>query len=152
MNSDFATIEEAFGIQKFQSPDPPSLRGDVARVHDQRHKRMDQSIANAHTQAIATPGAPSCFGNANPRELERCSAGTTHPVCPACARRHTCLKHATPESSIFSGINDMRSVWRTLSRDQKVDLLWLMIQDILTSDAMLVVLFGIIAYLVLRRT
>lgn len=148
MNSDFATIEEAFGIQKLHCPDPPSLRGDVAQVHERRQKRMDSSISHAHAQAVETPGAPSCFGNAHPREFERCSAGTTSPVCPACARRHTCpgTVPSTPVDHV-----DLRSTWRSLSRDQKMDMAWLMIQDILMSDAILVVLFGVLAYLILRR-
>lgn len=146
MNNDFATIEEAFGTVQLKGPEPPSLRGDVAQVHENRQKRMHKTIDTSHETALGYQGAPSCFGT--PRELERCSAGTTHPVCPACARRHPCNDHA-PSSSVFS--TTPSSYWKSLSRDQKMSLLWTILQDILLADATLVVLFGIFAYLILRR-
>lgn len=145
MNScEFATIEEAFGSKSLKSPEPPSLRGHVAEIHDTRAKAMDNSIRETHKAAQGYPGSPSCFGNANAgaeRELERCPAGTT---CSACARRHVCPKKS-------SKIQNIKLFWKKLSKDQKTDVAWLILHDILTSDITLLFAFAVLMYLALRK-
>ena len=148
MNSscEFATIEEAFGSKLLKSPEPPSLRGHVAEIHDKRVQAMDTSIQETHKVAQGYPGSPSCFGNANAgpeRELERCPAGTS---CSACARRHACGKHKS-----MMKIRNVKFMWKSLSKDQKTDIVRLVLHDILTSDITLLLAFAALVYLAIRR-
>lgn len=151
MNScEFATIEEAFGAKSLKAPEPPSLRGNVADIHDVRAKAMDTSIRESHRVAQGSPGAPSCFGNANAgadREVERCPAGMAY--CSACARRHRCPQYRHHRAA--GRHSDVQSLWKSLSHHQKMDLSWLMLHHILTSDITLLVAFALIVYLLISR-
>jgi len=147
MNScEFATIEEAFGSKSLKAPEPPSLRGNVADIHNTRAKAMDTSIRDSYISAQGRSGPSSCFGHANAgadRELERCPAGMSY--CSACARRHTCPKHR------YASHGNIKALWKSLSKDQQTDLSWLVLHNMLTSDITLLVAFALIIYLVVSR-
>lgn len=147
MNScEFATIEEAFGLKSLKSPEPPSLRGHIAEIHDTRAKAMDNTIKESHKAAQGYPGSPSCFGHANAgaeRELERCPAGMSY--CSACARRHECPKH-------HRSFRSVKVLWKSLSKDEKIDMAWLALRNLLTSDIVLFAALLVIVYLLILRS
>lgn len=142
---EFASIKDAFGVGSFKSQDPPALRGDVAEIHDTRHQKVNSTIEKSHKDAVEYPGAPSCFGAGNPSELERCPAGTTHPVCQACARRHPC----TPlVESIQRSAED---IWNTASPTTRKTLMWYALRDFIEQDGFLILALIVILYLVFKK-
>jgi len=143
MSCDFASIRDAFGVTSFVSPEPPVLRGDVAKIHDTRHKKIDTTIKSSHADSMQ-PQVGSCFGAGNPSELERCSAGTTHPVCQACARRHSCV-------GTNAHHKDADTIWSTASPPTKRALAWFAFRDLLESDGLLILAVAVILYLLWKK-
>lgn len=142
---EFASIKDAFGVGSFTSQEPPALRGDVAEIHDSRHKKVAKVIHNSHEDSVEYPGAPSCFGAGNPSEIERCPAGTTHPVCQACARRHPCTPAAT------SPQQTPENIWDTATPATKRTLTWYALRDFMEHDGFLLLALMVIAFLVLKK-
>lgn len=143
MSCDFASIRDAFGVTSFVSPEPPALRGDVATIQDSRHKKIDDTIKASHADSMQ-PGPGSCFGAGSPGEMERCSAGTTHPVCQACARRHSCV-------GMNAHHKDAESIWSTSSTPTKRALAWFAFRDLLESDGLLILALVVILYLLWKK-
>ena len=132
--SEYASIKDAFGVVSFASQEPPILRGQVGEIQGARHNQMASTIASSNpfpetTPTCGVPGAGLCVGAGHARNMERCPAGVT---CPACATVHHGKHH---------GI-----AWKTLSRQAKLDLFWLMVRDVLESDLFLIVLVLLLLY------
>jgi len=46
---------------------------------------------------------------------------------------------------------NIKLFWKKLSKDQKTDVAWLILHDILTSDITLLLAFAVLMYLALRK-
>ena len=70
--SQFATLEEAFGVTSFAAPEPQELRGDVGPIRDCRRKRMDETIRKAYESSrVGTSGPIAEIEARKPSELRR---------------------------------------------------------------------------------
>jgi len=133
--SEFASIQDAFGVISLTSQEPPILRGQIGEVNESRHKHMAATIAQSNPMPKAGSSGPGCLAGAGlcvgagraPTDLQRCSAGTT---CPACAQCH-------PHVRMTSGAH-LQSQWQSLSSADKVDIAWLLVKEVFESQLFIV--------------
>jgi hypothetical protein len=139
-NSDYATLEEAFGVASFVAPEPPILRGDVGRVQETRHKKLKQQIETLGTHVkIETERE-----RRTPAECGRCTSGTN---C------HNKIVHVAPSDSIAAAYAEggPAAAWNLVPPQCRNGIVWHALKEYLDSDFVLMVLIGVALYVVLKK-
>ena len=135
MTSEYATLEEAFGVSSFLAPEPQVLRGDVGKVQGARQKTMDRQIAAAGGPQGERP-APA--GLRLPQQLERDQiVERTQP----CRGRDLARAHAT---------GGAEAAWKMVPESARADMMWYAVKHAIDSDFLLMVLVGLAMVLLLK--
>jgi len=150
--SEYASIQDAFGVVSLASQEPPILRGHVGKIQAARHKKMASTIHNSNPMPDTedtedtedgyahdfdshgcVPGAGLCVGaGRGPRDMARCSAGTT---CPACAQRHP---------------TGLEMDWGTLPVSVKIDIFWRLVRDVVDSQLFILAVILLLVFYIRR--
>lgn len=121
MLTDYATLEEAFGVSSFLAPEPLIMRGGVGKISDDRHKTVMGSLVSASIPALEDQ-AP--VPQRSPREL--CRVQQAHAKGGAAA------------------------AWKAMPKHIREDMMWYAIRQFFEGDLMLFMLVGILMYILLR--
>lgn len=137
-NSEYATLEEAFGVTSFNSsPEPLVLRGNVGSINDARQQTMQKDIvAMGHAAAPPTTSATRM-----PVECQRCDSGT------GCFDISQMLSKTYAEGGA-------RAVWDLLPRAHHDDIAWYGIAKNVrpSSDHVLMLAAALAIYVLLVRS
>lgn len=138
VNTDYATLEEAFGVNSFVAPEPPILRGDVGQVQEARQQKLNEKIETlGKRQQIETEQARRA-----PAECGRCSSGTL------------CHKTTLPPSESIAKTyaeGGPKAAWDLIPQNCRNGMVWEGIKDVLDSDFVTMILIGIALYLIVRK-
>lgn len=132
--SEFATLEEAFGVSSFLAPNPPALRGGVGEIADERYRSTNFSKNPAVTET-AEP-APR-----QPFETKRAAAGAGCPPTFEALPGTLAALHAQKGA---------RGIWNVLPAAARLELLWISLQSWVESDAFFMLLLAGLVYLLFR--
>jgi hypothetical protein len=125
MATEYATLEEAFGIRSFSAPQPPVLRGDVATVQKQRYERMDDDIQKAYDHSVGTRVAVS------------------PPRAPVDANRCGVIADA-------HAAGGAKAAWDAIPECAKWDMMWYAVRELVASEFLTMLLVATCLYLLLR--
>ena len=139
MSSEYATLEQAFGVSSFLAPEPPILRGGVGKITDTRHKKLTKQIKD--TAVAGRPGR-QITPRRPPLDSYRCSAGTR-----CCAH-----KDAAPGAGIAAAhaAGGAAAAWKLVPESAKHDMMWYAARHAVDSDFMLMVIAGLVLFMLLR--
>ena len=146
MSSEYATLEEAVGVSSFLAPEPPILRGGVAKVSDDRQKRLREEVRA--TQRFSGVGAPG--RNAEPLRLPvetaRCPAGVpcdAEPSADFTDKRSEMIARA-------HAAGGAAAAWKLIPESARGDMMWYAITHALDSDVALIVIVGLCLYILVK--
>jgi hypothetical protein len=135
--SEYATLEQAFGVSSFLAPEPPILRGDVGKITDARHKKMNASIKE--TAVAGRPGS-QISPSRPPLDSFRCSAGAR-----CCAHEGIAESIATAYAA-----GGAAAAWKLVPECARGDMALWYARHAVDSDFMLMVIAGLVLYVLLR--
>jgi hypothetical protein len=135
-SSEFATLEEAFGVASFLAPEPPVLRGDVGMVNDARHKQMASEI-----KTIATFQKPKETPSVGPQRLPEEVSRTQVVASPRCRPDDLARAHARGGAA---------AAWDLVPACARADMMWFAIKECFDADVMLLVFAGVLMLLLLK--
>ena len=139
--SSYATLEQAFGVSSFLAPEPPILRGDVGKITDTRHKKMNASIKET---ALAGRPGNQISPRRPPLDSFRCSAGTR------------CCGHEEPGPGVAEGIakayaaGGAAAAWKLVPESVRGDMAMWYARHAVDSDFMLMIIAGLVLFVLLR--
>jgi hypothetical protein len=138
VNADYATLEEAFGVNSFVAPEPPILRGDIGQVQEARQQKLKQKIETlGKRQQIETEEARRA-----PAECGRCASGTKcHDVA------------SIPSESIARAYAEggAKAAWELVPKNCRDGMMWHALKDYFDSDLLTMVFIGVALYVLLRK-
>jgi hypothetical protein len=139
-SSEYATLEEAFGVASFLAPDPPVLRGDVGKIADARHKKLKQQIQTSYVTHKST-----ALRHRLPVEKERCPAGV--PCHVDAKRRSNVNRNALAKAHAIGGAE---AAWNLVPESARKDMMWYAVRQSFDSDVVLMLFLGLCLYVLFK--
>lgn len=145
MSSEYATLEEAFGVASFQAPQPLILRGDVGNVQAQRQKHFDEEVRA--TSSYAQPGR-----GAEPAPF--LAAVTVPPRAPVEMSRKQIEK-----ADACDGLQKLArahaeggaaAAWKLIPEGARSDMMWYAVRQVVDSDIVVMVCVAFVLYFLFR--
>ncbi len=140
MSSEYATLEEAFGVASFLAPEPPILRGDVNAVYKERHtknfnapgmKRLAELHRAKNTQSSMT----------QPREVSRKQLVSNSKEC---------LKTKYDAIAAAHAAGGAAAAWDLVPASARSDMMWHAVKELVDTDVLLMTFLGIALIMLLR--
>lgn len=122
--TEYATLEEAFGVASFVAPDPPVLRGNVADIQKQRYERMDQEIETP--LPMHAPIVPPTVTR-RPLEATRCGI----------------VAQAHAEGGA-------KAAWDVIPECARIDMMWYAIRELVATEFLTMIFVAICLYILLK--
>jgi hypothetical protein len=140
-SSEYATLEEAFGVASFLAPDPPVLRGDVGKVSEARHKNLQKRIQTSYVTPRST-----ALRHRLPVEIERCPAGVP---CPADAKKSTGggVVNVLARAHALGGA---KAAWKLVPDSARADMMWYAVRQSFDSDFVFMIFLGICLFVLFK--
>lgn len=138
-SSEYATLEEAFGVTSFQAPAPLILRGDVGNVQAERQKHFQQEVRASSSYAQPGYVEPAPF--------------VTQPRLPVEMSRKQILK---PEDDDVTKIarahaqGGAAAAWKLIPEGARSDMMWYAARHVIDSDLIMMLCVGIVLYFLFK--
>jgi len=132
MSSEYATLEEAFGIASFLAPEPPILRGDVGQVQDARQKNLDAEIKQL--SKFQEPKETVSGQTRQPLETSRKQLVSNSAKCLQKA-------HASGGAA---------AAWAMVPKHLRAGMMWHAVKEAVSSDFVVMVLMGLALLMLMK--
>ena len=139
-SSEYATLEEAFGVASFLAPEPPVLRGDVGSVSDSRHKNLQKQIQTSYVTRKST-----ALRHRLPVELERCPAGVP---CPADKKKNGFNNNNSLAKA--HALGGAEAAWKLVPESARADMMWYAVRQSVDSDFVFMVFLGLCLFVLFK--
>lgn len=143
MTSDYATLEEAFGVASFlaAAPEPPILRGDVGKVKDVRHKTFQSAMREVKAFDGAKMGPTRL-----PLQKSRCGAG----VACKCTSKGAQVMDVADAIARAHAMGGAQAAWQLVPNSSRADMMWYAIRQAFDADVALVVIAALLLYVLTK--
>ena len=125
--TEYATLEEAFGIRSFLAPEPTVLRGDVGGIQKTRYDKIDRDIQSAYEHSRGDSKPPPPETRRAPVEANRCGV--------------------IVEAHAAGGA---KAAWDVIPECAKCDMMWYAVRELLATEFVTMLLVAACLYLLLR--
>lgn len=137
-NADYATLEEAFGVNSFAAPEPPILRGDVGRVQEARQRKLKEKIETLGKRRQIEAEEIRRM----PAECGRCVSGTN---C------HQTVRNPEESIAVAYAQGGAKAAWDLVPKNCKDGMIWYALKEYVDSDFITMIFIGLALYVLLRK-